>query len=222
MLSKEGAKILIYHFMLSPMKRLPLILKINWPMRNLMKESCIWETLKTKLIDLRSFRVRALNCLKAAEVETLGDLVNSKKWPSEIPEFWKEIAYRARWASGIDESSFGRMLQIQTGKRLNLKILRRNHATFEKYKSFRKNESHRKACFRTWLPHWSFHKRSQQLSQGESSEDICWTAHNQTKVDSTHSRRVAFSYLKDKIGQYWIIPRCIHQKSWETGRYTGF
>jgi DNA-directed RNA polymerase alpha subunit len=28
--------------------------------------------------------VRALNCLKAAEVDTLGDLV-SIKWPNEIP-----------------------------------------------------------------------------------------------------------------------------------------
>jgi DNA-directed RNA polymerase subunit alpha len=29
--------------------------------------------------------VRALNCLKAAEVDTLGDLVSFKKWPNEIP-----------------------------------------------------------------------------------------------------------------------------------------
>jgi DNA-directed RNA polymerase subunit alpha len=41
------------------------------------------QLLKTKLVDMLS--VRALNCLKAAEVDTLGDLSFNKKRPNEIP-----------------------------------------------------------------------------------------------------------------------------------------
>ena len=76
---KEAAKILIYHFMLFSDDKITL-------------ENCDAESneefdeevlhmrqlLKTKLVDM-DLSVRALNCLKAADVETLGDLVQYNK-----------------------------------------------------------------------------------------------------------------------------------------------
>jgi DNA-directed RNA polymerase subunit alpha len=35
--------------------------------------------------------VRALNCLKAAEVDTLGDLVSFKKWPNAVISVKKSL-----------------------------------------------------------------------------------------------------------------------------------
>ena len=40
--------------------------------------ACLLYTSKTKLVDM-DLSVRALNCLKAADVETLGDLVQFNK-----------------------------------------------------------------------------------------------------------------------------------------------
>ena len=76
---KEAAKILIYHFMLFSDDKITL-------------ENCDAESneefdeevlhmrqlLKTKLVDM-DLSVRALNCLKAADVDTLGDLVQDNK-----------------------------------------------------------------------------------------------------------------------------------------------
>ena len=76
---KEAAKILIYHFMLFSDDKITL-------------ENCDAESneefdeevlhmrqlLKTKLVDM-DLSVRALNCLKAADVDTLGDLVQYNK-----------------------------------------------------------------------------------------------------------------------------------------------
>ena len=57
------------------------------------------QLLKTKLIDM-DLSVRALNCLKAAEVETLGDLVSfNKNDLMKFRNFGKEIFDRIRRAS---------------------------------------------------------------------------------------------------------------------------
>ena len=76
---KEAAKILIYHFMLFSDENINLV-----PEEKTMSEDFdegslhIRQLLKTKLVDL-DLSVRALNCLKAAEVETLGELVAFNK-----------------------------------------------------------------------------------------------------------------------------------------------
>ncbi len=58
----------------------------------------IRQLLKTKLIDL-DLSVRALNCLKAADVESLGDLVAyNKNDLLKFRNFGKEITYRTRRA----------------------------------------------------------------------------------------------------------------------------
>jgi DNA-directed RNA polymerase subunit alpha len=72
---QEAAKILIYHFMLFSDERITLDLIEEQQPEEFDEETTRMRTqLKTKLADLE-LSVRALNCLKTAEIETLGDLV---------------------------------------------------------------------------------------------------------------------------------------------------
>jgi DNA-directed RNA polymerase subunit alpha len=48
------------------------------------------QLLKTKLVDM-DLSVRALNCLKAAEVDTLGDLVSIKNDLMKFRNFGKNL-----------------------------------------------------------------------------------------------------------------------------------
>ena len=76
---KEAAKILIYHFMLFSDEKITPVLDEKTVTEDFDEGSLhIRQLLKTKLVDL-DLSVRALNCLKAAEVETLGDLVAFNK-----------------------------------------------------------------------------------------------------------------------------------------------
>ena len=76
---KEAATILIQHFMLFSDERISLELEPKQIVEEFDENTLhIRQLLKTKLIDL-DLSVRALNCLKAAEVETLGDLVSYNK-----------------------------------------------------------------------------------------------------------------------------------------------
>ncbi len=75
----EAAKILIHHFMLFSDERITLEDEEQSSIENYDEETLhMRQLLKTKLVDL-DLSVRALNCLKAAEVETLGDLVQYTK-----------------------------------------------------------------------------------------------------------------------------------------------
>ncbi|HOW08444.1 MAG TPA: DNA-directed RNA polymerase subunit alpha [Bacteroidales bacterium] len=76
---KEAAKILIYHFMLFSDEKITLDSDDKLANEEFDEEILhMRQLLKTKLVDL-DLSVRALNCLKAAEVETLGDLVKFNK-----------------------------------------------------------------------------------------------------------------------------------------------
>jgi DNA-directed RNA polymerase subunit alpha len=76
---KEAAKILIYHFMLFSDEKITLDSDEKNANEEFDEEVLhMRQLLKTKLVDL-DLSVRALNCLKAAEVETLGDLVKFNK-----------------------------------------------------------------------------------------------------------------------------------------------
>lgn len=72
----EAASILIHHFMLFSDEKITLQTDIK-PLTEEFDETTLHvrQVLKTKLVDL-DLSVRALNCLKAAEVDTLGDLVS--------------------------------------------------------------------------------------------------------------------------------------------------
>ncbi len=75
----EAAKILIQHFMLFSDERITMDLEEITQTETYDEESLhMRQLLKTKLVDM-DLSVRALNCLKAAEVETLGDLVSYHK-----------------------------------------------------------------------------------------------------------------------------------------------
>ena len=75
----EAAKTLIHHFMLFSDELITLESDEIAQSEAYDEESLhMRQLLKTKLIDM-DFSVRALNCLKAAEVDTLGDLVSFNK-----------------------------------------------------------------------------------------------------------------------------------------------
>lgn len=76
---QEAAKILIHHFMLFSDERITLDTEIKSETEEFDETSLhMRQLLKAKLVDL-DLSVRALNCLKAADVETLGDLVSYNK-----------------------------------------------------------------------------------------------------------------------------------------------
>ncbi|MDR0437523.1 MAG: DNA-directed RNA polymerase subunit alpha [Bacteroidales bacterium] len=76
---KEAAKILIQHFMLFSDDRMTIETEEK-PVTEVFDESDLHmrQLLKTRLADM-DLSVRALNCLKAAEVETMGELVSFNK-----------------------------------------------------------------------------------------------------------------------------------------------
>ena len=72
---KESAKILIYHFMLFSDEKITLDSDEKFGNEEFDEEVLhMRQVLKTKLVDM-DLSVRALNCLKAADVDTLGELV---------------------------------------------------------------------------------------------------------------------------------------------------
>ena len=76
---KEAAKILIYHFMLFSDEKITLENNDTEGNQEFDEEILhMRQLLKTRLVDM-NLSVRALNCLKAADVETLGDLVQYNK-----------------------------------------------------------------------------------------------------------------------------------------------
>ncbi len=81
----EAAKTLIHHFMLFSNERITLEADEIAQTETYDEESLhMRQLLKTKLVDL-DLSVRALNCLKGAEVDTLGDLVTYNK--SDLMKF---------------------------------------------------------------------------------------------------------------------------------------
>src|SRR5690606_16156753 len=76
---QEAAKILIHHFMLFSDERITLDVEERVEAEEFDETSLhMRQLLKTKLVDM-DLSVRALNCLKAADIETLGDLVSFNK-----------------------------------------------------------------------------------------------------------------------------------------------
>lgn len=76
---KESARILIHHFMLFSDEKITLDTEEKTVSEEFDENTLhIRQLLKTKLVDM-DLSVRALNCLKAADVETLGDLVSFNK-----------------------------------------------------------------------------------------------------------------------------------------------
>lgn len=83
---KEAASILMHHFALFSDERIKIDLDVKVEPEDVIDEDImhIRQLLKTKLVDM-DLSVRALNCLKAAEIETLADLVAMNR--SELLKF---------------------------------------------------------------------------------------------------------------------------------------
>ncbi|MCK9305408.1 MAG: DNA-directed RNA polymerase subunit alpha [Bacteroidales bacterium] len=82
---KEAAKILIHHFMLFSDEKITLETPVEVVSSELDEESLrMRHLLMTKLADME-LSVRALNCLKAAEIETFAELVSLQR--SELMKF---------------------------------------------------------------------------------------------------------------------------------------
>ncbi len=82
---KEAAKILIYHFMLFSDEKISLEAPVEVVSNELDEESLrMRHLLLTKLSDME-LSVRALNCLKAADIETFADLVSLQR--NELMKF---------------------------------------------------------------------------------------------------------------------------------------
>ncbi len=82
---KEAAKILIHHFMLFSDEKISLEAPVEVESKELDEESLrMRHLLLTKLSDME-LSVRALNCLKAANIETFADLVSHQR--SELMKF---------------------------------------------------------------------------------------------------------------------------------------
>lgn len=76
---KEAAKILIHHFMLFSDERITLDVEEKATQEEFDEDMLhMRQLLKTKLAE-QDLSVRALNCLKAAEVETIGELVSFQR-----------------------------------------------------------------------------------------------------------------------------------------------
>jgi DNA-directed RNA polymerase subunit alpha len=76
---KEAATILIHHFMLFSDEKITLDTQERAESEEFDETSLhMRQLLKSRLVDL-DLSVRALNCLKAADVETLGELVSFAK-----------------------------------------------------------------------------------------------------------------------------------------------
>ncbi len=81
----EAAKILIQHFLLFSDERITLESEVVASTESYDEEALqMRQLLRTKLVDM-DLSVRALNCLKSAEVETLGELVSYSK--SDLMKF---------------------------------------------------------------------------------------------------------------------------------------
>lgn len=76
---KEASKILIHHFMLFSDEKIAQEQEVKKAVEEFDENAMYMrQLLKTKLVDM-DLSVRALNCLKAADVESLGDLVSYNK-----------------------------------------------------------------------------------------------------------------------------------------------
>lgn len=82
---KEAAKILIYHFMLFSDEKMSFEQAIEKETKELDEATMRMRQLLLKKLSDMDLSVRALNCLKAADIETFSDLVSHQK--SELMKF---------------------------------------------------------------------------------------------------------------------------------------
>ena len=186
---KEAAKILIYHFMLFSDEKITLENPDQDGNQEFDEEVLhMRQLLKTKLTDM-NLSVRALNCLKAADVETLGDLVQYNK-----TDLLKFRNFGKKSLSELDDLleslnlSFGQSPFIQKQMRHNKKF---NHLG--------RTASHRASMLANMASSLIMHKRiTTTLAKAKALKKYVEPLITRSKSDTTTSRRVVFRYLQDK------------------------
>ena len=174
---KEAAKILIYHFMLFSDEKITLEASDADGNEEFDEEVLhMRQLLKTKLVDM-DLSVRALNCLKAADVETLGDLVQFNK-----TDLLKFRNFGKKSLTELDD-----LLES-----LNLSF----GTDISKYS---RTASHRKAMLANMACSLIKHKRiTTTVAKAKALKKYVEPLITKSKQDTTNSRRVVFSYLQNK------------------------
>ena len=186
---KEAAKILIYHFMLFSDEKITLENNETEGNQEFDEEILhMRQLLKTRLVDM-NLSVRALNCLKAADVETLGDLVQYNK--TDLLKFRNFGKKSLTELDDLLESlnlSFGTDISKKTDMRHNKKF---NHLG--------RTASHRSAMLTNMAISLIMHKRiTTTVAKAKALKKYVEPLITKSKEDSTNSRRVVFSYLQNK------------------------
>ena len=182
---KEAAKILIYHFMLFSDEKITVDDAPDIENEEFDEEVLhMRQLLKTKLVDM-NLSVRALNCLKAADVETLGDLVQYNK--NDLLKFRNFGRKSLTELDDLLESlnlSFGTDISMRHNKKFN-------HLS--------RTASHRAAMLSNMAVSLIKHKRiTTTVAKAKALKKYVEPLITKSKQDTTNSRRVVFSYLKDK------------------------
>ena len=185
---KEAAKILIYHFMLFSDEKITLENPDQDGNQEFDEEVLhMRQLLKTKLTDM-NLSVRALNCLKAADVETLGDLVQYNK-----TDLLKFRNFGKKSLSELDDLL--ESLNLSFGSPFIQKQMRHN----KKFNHLGRTASHRASMLANMASSLIMHKRiTTTLAKAKALKKYVEPLITRSKSDTTTSRRVVFRYLQDK------------------------
>ena len=192
---KEAAKILIYHFMLFSDEKITLETSDVDGNEEFDEEVLhMRQLLKTKLVDM-DLSVRALNCLKAADVETLGDLVQFNK-----TDLLKFRNFGKKSLTELDDLLEGLNLSFGTDiskyKLDKEKKMRHN----KKFNHLGRTASHRSAMLSNMACSLIKHKRiTTTVAKAKALKKFVEPLITKSKDDTTNSRRVVFSNLQDKF-----------------------
>ena len=182
---KEAAKILIYHFMLFSDEKITLENNDTEGNQEFDEEILhMRQLLKTRLVDM-NLSVRALNCLKAADVETLGDLVQYNK-----TDLLKFRNFGKKSLTELDDLL--ESLNLSFGTDISkYKLDKENHLG--------RTASHRSAMLANMAISLIMHKRiTTTVAKAKALKKYVEPLITKSKEDSTNSRRVVFSYLQNK------------------------
>ena len=187
---KEAAKILIYHFMLFSDEKITLENPDQDGNQEFDEEVLhMRQLLKTKLTDM-NLSVRALNCLKAADVETLGDLVQYNK-----TDLLKFRNFGKKSLSELDDLLESLNLSFGSQSPFIQKQMRHN----KKFNHLGRTASHRASMLANMASSLIMHKRiTTTLAKAKALKKYVEPLITRSKSDTTTSRRVVFRYLQDK------------------------
>ena len=190
---KEAAKILIYHFMLFSDEKITLETSDVDGNEEFDEEVLhMRQLLKTKLVDM-DLSVRALNCLKAADVETLGDLVQFNK-----TDLLKFRNFGKKSLTELDDLL--ESLNLSFGTDISKYKLDKEMRHNKKFNHLGRTASHRSAMLSNMACSLIKHKRiTTTVAKAKALKKFVEPLITKSKDDTTNSRRVVFSNLQDKF-----------------------